>query len=630
METKDVTGRRGIFPLRIHVPQDRDAGSAPRDVEFLNAGSVTEDLVRSRDWSKTPLGPIATWPDCLRSAVNLMLPARSQIVLFWGPEFVALYNDAYATTIGEKHPRALGRPARESWSELWPDLEPLLMRVFKEGQTVSATDHPFYIERRGYPEYVYFDISYSPVRDDAGAVRGVFCIVNETTERVLAQRALRESEDRLKAIVTQAATGLVLTDPAGRFMLVNARFCEIVGYTEPELLQMNVAAIIHPEDLDDHETRFRHLTAQGAGFVAEQRYVRKDGSLVWVSNSVGPVRDASGEVGQAGMVVTDITERKRAAEVERRLAAIIESSEDAILSIDLDMVITSWNEGAERLYGYTAEEAIGKRVSMLVPEGRPDEEASIVGRIRRGERVEHHETKRRRRDGRLIDVSLAVSPVRDEHGRIVGASKIARDISSRKEMERLQHVLMGEMKHRVKNILATVQAIARQTFRTDRDLDAARKAFDSRLTSLSRAHDLLTRARWDGADLADVVAGALGPYPQERFEIGGPPLQLPPKVVLVMSLALHELATNAAKFGALSAPEGSVAITWTADPRRFVLRWQEAGGPPVSAPGHRGFGSLLIEQVLAAELNGKVLLSYAPSGLECSIDASLEGAWEVD
>ncbi|MGO4831493.1 PAS domain-containing protein, partial [Rhizobiaceae sp. 2RAB30] len=154
-------------------------------------------LIRSYDWSTTPLGPISEWPECLKSAVGIMLPAQAQIVMFWGPEFVALYNDAYAPSIGDKHPRALGRPASENWSELWDDLEPLLQRVLSTGETVFAKDRPFCIERRGYLEDVYFDISYSAVRDDAGAVLGVFCIVSETTERVVAQRALARSQERL-------------------------------------------------------------------------------------------------------------------------------------------------------------------------------------------------------------------------------------------------------------------------------------------------------------------------------------------------------------------------------------------------------------------------------------------------
>ena len=135
-------------------PSGRDAG-------FPSVGGELAALIRALDWSTTSLGPISSWPEHLKSAVNLMLPARAQIVLFWGPKFVALYNDAYAPTIGEKHPRALGRPAQESWTELWDDLEPLLRRVLETGETVFAKDRPFYIERHGYPENCWFTLSYS-------------------------------------------------------------------------------------------------------------------------------------------------------------------------------------------------------------------------------------------------------------------------------------------------------------------------------------------------------------------------------------------------------------------------------------------------------------------------------------
>jgi len=181
---------------------DLDTSEKSGGDKFPIGGGEMGRLVRALDWSKTSLGPISAWPAHLKAAVGLMLPAQAQIVLFWGPEFVALYNDAYAPTIGDKHPRALGRPARENWTELWDDLEPLLRSVRDTGETVFAKDRPFYIERHGYPENVNFDISYSPVWDEAGKVGGVLCIVSETTERVAAQERqrllLRETNHRLK------------------------------------------------------------------------------------------------------------------------------------------------------------------------------------------------------------------------------------------------------------------------------------------------------------------------------------------------------------------------------------------------------------------------------------------------
>ena len=587
--------------------------------------------IYDRDWEASGIGPFSSWPAELKSAVDIMLPAKAQIVIFWGRDFIALYNDAYAPTIGRKHPQALGRPAREHWSELWSDLEPLLRRVLDHGETVVAKDRPFYIERHGYPETAHFDISYSPIRDEVGNVGGVFCIVSETTERVRFETALRESEERFRAIFSQTAAGIGQSDLAGRLLLVNSRFCDIVGYTEAELLKMRVQDITFPKDLDNYVRSFRTMVETGESFDIEKRYVRKDGSLVWVASSVSPLRDKNGEIRQTAAVVVDITERKRAQEVERRLAAIIASSDDAILGTDLNMRITSWNIGAEKLYGYSSEEAIGRSVIILVPDDRIEEEPAIIRQVSAGRKVEPYETKRRRKDGGLVDVLLSVSPIFDAYGRIVGASKIAHDISARKEAERLQTVLVGELNHRVKNVLATVMAIARQTLGREEATRVGVDAFEARLASMAKAHDLLTHGNWEQAELEAVIKQSLSHYQRDRFSISGPSIQLAPRAVVSISLALHELATNAAKYGALSAPEGHVSIEWSlGGDNRLRLRWQEKGGPAVTPPSRKGFGSRLIENLLAAELKGDVTISYDPAGVICEVDAAVGAGWDHD
>jgi PAS domain S-box-containing protein len=570
-------------------------------------------LIRAYDWSRTSLGPLRDWPQCLKSAVSLMLPAKAQIVLFWGAEFIALYNDAYAPTIGDKHPRALGRPARENWSELWGDLEPLLHKVLGTGETVFAKDRPFYIERHGAPEDVYFDISYSAVRDETGAVAGVLCIVSETTERVLAQRALTKAQERLSYALS--ASGMIGTFdwhiPSDTFYS-DAQFATMFSVDaekgEKGAPLDDYVAGIHPDDRDRIVSAVNRAVATGEKYIQEYRLLRRDGSIHWIEARGGCLYDEAGKPLRFPGAVVDITERKQADEVERWLAAIIESSDDAIISKNLNGIITSWNNGAELLFGHRAEEVIGQSITILIPEGRQDEEPRILHRIRAGERIEHYETVRRRKDGRLIEISLTVSPVRDAHGKIVGASKIARDITERKRAERLQRTLAHELRHRVKNILATVQAIARQTFRgTDRN-SGVREIFEARLHALSNAHDLLMREDWEGAEMADVVAEALAPYLRERFEITGPELRLTSRMALALTLALHELATNAAKYGALSVPSGRVTVTWMVrpgDPLRLTFRWQESGGPQVSPPAQKGFGSRLIERRSSARTCGR-------------------------
>ncbi|HWD29409.1 MAG TPA: PAS domain-containing protein [Rhizomicrobium sp.] len=202
----------------------------PKDALRAQAGAMAE-RIHTFDWTTSPLGPIADWSPALRNSVSLMLPAQAQIVLFWGPQYAALYNDAYAPTIGDKHPRALGRPARENWSELWADLEPLLRGVRETGQTYFAKDRAFYIERSGgLGETVYFDVSYSLVREADGAPGGIFCIVSETTERVRAQRQISADHDRLSEMFRQAPSFMAQLDgPEHRYTFTNDAYQQLIG-----------------------------------------------------------------------------------------------------------------------------------------------------------------------------------------------------------------------------------------------------------------------------------------------------------------------------------------------------------------------------------------------------------------
>jgi PAS domain S-box-containing protein len=310
----------------------------------------------------------------------------------------------------------------------------------------------------------------------------------------------------------------------------------------------------------------------------------------------------------------------------QRLAAIVESSGDAILSVDLDGIIATWNRGAEKLLGYTPEEVIGKPITMLIPADKQGEEPEILERVRRGESVQDYETERLRKDGSRVAISLSVSPIADAGGTIIGASKIERDITERKRAEESRELLLQESQHRIKNTLATVQAIAGQTLR--RTPARERKAFLARLHALGEAHDLLTSENWDQAPLRDVVTRALKPFQssqQERFAVVGPDVWVPANRTLLLTLTLHELATNAAKYGALSNSTGEVRVSWDlvndAEKRKVRLSWRETGGPPVTAPERKGFGSLLIEQSFAGE--GQTHFEFEPGGLRCSLEVPL-------
>jgi PAS domain S-box-containing protein len=332
---------------------------------------------------------------------------------------------------------------------------------------------------------------------------------------------------------------------------------------------------------------------------------------------------------------SDVEERREAELASRRLAAIVESSDDAIIAKDLNGVITSWNRGAERLFGYTAEEAIGQPVTMLIPIERHDEEPEIIGRIRRGDRIDHYETVRRRKDGSLVEISLAVSPIRDASGVIVGASKIARDITERKRVQEQERLLMREMNHRVKNLFSLAGSIVSISARHAESPKEMAQAVRERLSALSRAHDLTLSDRGrDGAiaekptTLAALLRTLADPYLEEesgeRIKQAGPTVVVGGRAVTGLALLLHELMTNAAKYGALSTPAGRLSITWLAKDGNLVLNWHESGGPPiVGEPEENGFGSVLSNATIS-QFGGTMSRDWRPEGLAIQLSLPLE------
>ncbi|HWB45231.1 MAG TPA: PAS domain S-box protein [Hyphomicrobiaceae bacterium] len=311
-------------------------------------------------------------------------------------------------------------------------------------------------------------------------------------------------------------------------------------------------------------------------------------------------------------------ERQRAAEANARLGAIVESSDDAIVSKDVNGIVTSWNKGAQRVFGYTAEEMVGKSILTLIPADRYNEETEILNRIRAGQRVDHYETVRQHKDGRLIHVSLAVSPVMDSNGVVVGASKIARDITERKEAEARQEMLAREIQHRTKNLFAVVQAVITRSFAGKSSVEEAEAAVIDRLGSLAQTHALLMDTQWQGANLADVVGREMSPY-AGRVQAAGPDLLLTATAAQNFSLALHELATNAVKYGALSNSTGRVSINWAIargnGAPRFSFCWREQGGPPVSPPTRSGFGTTVLESVMSEYFDERPRINFAESGV---------------
>ena len=306
------------------------------------------------------------------------------------------------------------------------------------------------------------------------------------------------------------------------------------------------------------------------------------------------------------------------------LSAIVESSHDAIVSKTLDGIVTSWNAAAERLFGYTAEEMIGRPIAILAAPDRGNEMPAILERIRRGEKIDHYETVRRRKDGSLIDIALTISPIRDETGRIIGASKIARDITAQKRLEERQRMLTAELSHRVKNLFAVVQVLAERSASKATSAAECIEVFRGRLKALSAAHSALIAEDWKWASLTSLVQTALEPYlgVGDRLRLDVRDLRLDPDFALTLALGLNELATNAAKYGALASPTGRITLTARVEAgesgEEFRLVWQEDGGPEVdAAPAVAGFGTTTLSQAIEYQHEGQVELDWRKEGLIC-------------
>jgi PAS domain S-box-containing protein len=306
---------------------------------------------------------------------------------------------------------------------------------------------------------------------------------------------------------------------------------------------------------------------------------------------------------------------------EQILWSVVESSNDSIITENLDGIISSWNKSAERLFGYTAEEVIGKPITIIIPPERRDEEPGILARTRRGDRIDPYETVRQRKDRTLIDISLTVSPIKNAGGETIGVSKIARDITERKRNDEYIATLAREAQHRTKNILATVQATVNLSHSDTPD--GLKRAIEGRIRALANVHALLVKSRWAGAELSIIAAQELAPYRgdvEPRARIDGPDLLLTPNTAQAVAVTLHELATNAAKYGSLSVPRGRVEVTWSQEAdAQLILRWTESGGPPATKPIHEGFGTRVIERMIREQLKGKIQLDWREEGLSCEI-----------
>ena len=459
------------------------------------------------------------------------------------------------------------------------------------------------------------------------------CFTVDMTDLEQTRSELRQHDSTYHQILDGLPVAIYTTDQNGIITYYNRAAADLTG-REPEVGKDKWCVTFKLFTADGEE--LPHDECPMAIALKENRPVRNqqavaqrpDGSLFPFMPYPTPLRDEDGNLIGAVNMLLDLTDRQRAEEVRQHLSAIVESSFDAIVSKDLNTIIKSWNRAAERLFGYTADEAIGKSVTILIPDDHQDEEPRILERIRRGERVETLETVRRRKNGSLVPVSLTISPVRNATGQIVGASKIARDITSARESEQRIRMLMREVNHRVKNQYSVILSMIRETNKRSESPSQFESQVRERIMALSRSHDLLVSDDWKGATVSDLLAAQTKPFPRgETIDMSGPPVVLSPNAVQYLGIAFHELATNSAKYGVLSADKGKISVKWgiagVGASRLFHLSWAETDGPQVQAIGHGGFGTVVLKRVAPAAINGKGNLDYGPNGISWSLEAPL-------
>ena len=485
-----------------------------------------------------------------------------------------------------------------------------------------------------------------PLRNEAGEHTGFLKILRDRTVQREQGERLRKSEERLSlALGASSMIGTWDWDLAAGVIYADANFAGI--YTvDPERAAQGAPLAeyiksFHPDDMPTFQAELdRLLSGEEEQFSCEYRVLQPDGSCRWVLARGSLVRDEQGVPVRFAGASVDLTEQKqaeqRARESESRFRQLTELAPGIIWEGQPDGSFSYLNEFWYRYTGQTPEQALPHGwASVIHPDNLQAVEDAWAYSRENGVQYDA-EARLRRNDEVYRWYLIRAVPLRDDHGAISGWLGNAIDIQDLKEAQEHQKLLANELQHRVKNTLAMVQAIASQTLRGATDLDEAREAFANRLISLGRAHDILTQASWTAAPIADVVAGALGVHEQMgkiRIRVSGLNVLLAARPALALALALHELATNAAKYGALSNADGHVDLRWhivhDSDTPRFCLTWTEQGGPPLlTQPTRKGFGSRLIERSFAAEVGGDAKLTFAPTGLICRMEATLASMQE--
>jgi PAS domain S-box-containing protein len=456
---------------------------------------------------------------------------------------------------------------------------------------------------------------------------GVVCNFYDLSERQKYEAALRESEEIFRAMFDSSAVGKIEIEiPTGRFLRANAAMCRFVGYSEEELRARTVLDITHPDEREQDRESLRRVDAGMLPvFDREKRYISKDGKILWARVTANTIRDEAGRPVRNTAVIQDINDRKRAEqdlEASRtRLQLALDTARLGWFQYDLARRSGVGDARFKEIFDIITDDTpLDELMTHVYPDDLEKVKAGFAAALSSDEpKPSVVECRAQRRDGEVRWVEIHglafFEGVRRER-RAVSLIGTVQDITERKQREEQMQLLMREVSHRAKNMLSVVEAIAHQTAARNPEDFIAR--FSERIQALSANQDLLVRNEWRGVDVEDLVRAQLAHFSDlvgSRIIVHGPALRLKAASAQAVGLALHELATNAGKYGALSNDVGRVAVRWRNEGEVFQMSWTERGGPPVSAPRQRGFGTVVMDVMAERTVDGKVDLDYAPAGV---------------
>jgi PAS domain S-box-containing protein len=466
-----------------------------------------------------------------------------------------------------------------------------------------------------------------------------------------------DGSDPFAAAVRTTRMPMIITDPRqpdNPIIFCNESFLHLTGYGRDEILGRNCRFLQGTGTNADDVAKVRRAVAERKSIEIDLLNYKKNGESFWNRLLLSPVFDGS-ELTYFFASQYDVTpERERVHRMRMDQATLEEEIRQRVADLTLSEERLNFTLRAGRLGSWTLElpddrlvasnifkENFGRQAAESFTYAELLDAIQSEDRLRWSEAVDAAIT-----DGRDFDIEFRVKlgdddvrwlevrgqPSLNAAGKAQALAGVSLDVTERKRAEEHRLLLVRELNHRVKNTLATVQSIVRQSLRSTRSVAEAGEVADSRIRALSMAHDVLTDESWSGASMADLASQTLKPFTDvgsDRFQIGGDHVRLKPRTALAISMALHELATNAVKYGALSNEAGTIRFRWTVlhrpDGAMLNIRWEEAGGPPVGKPQQVGFGSRLIERALASEIGGTAVIEYRPSGVVFTVDAPLAG-----